>query len=177
MPVFVPPPPTPPAISDPLQLPAHVQGGVHAQAALPRSGLLVQPRRIGDAGRSSPRRRTPPALLHPAGPARPQAAPQQRSGTGPTCRSYVLQTPLVSSSETSSSTLILSPLQPRRCWEAPWAGAATAAASRTSAARPAPPRDSASPPACPTSPSTSSIPTAPASRSPPSRACPPALGR
>lgn len=71
----------------------------------------------------------------------------------------------------------LSPLQPRRCWEAPWAGAATAAASRTSAARPAPPRASASPPACPTSPSTSSILTAPASRSPPSQACHPALGR
>lgn len=103
------PPSQPPAVSDPLQLPAHVQGGVHAQAALPRSGLLVQPRRTGDAGSSSPRRRTPPALLHPAGPARPKAAPQQRSGTGPTCRSYVLQTPLASSSETSSATLTFRP--------------------------------------------------------------------
>lgn len=64
-----------------------------------------------------------------------------------------------------------------RCWEAPWAGAATAAASLTSPAPPAPPRASASPPACPTSRSTCSIPTAPANRSLPSPACLRAQGR
>lgn len=59
------------ALSDPLQLPAHVQGGVHAQAALSGSGLLLQPRRAGDAGRSPPRRRITPAILHPARATRP----------------------------------------------------------------------------------------------------------
>lgn len=77
---------------------------------------------------------------------------------------------VVLSSSSSSS-------QHRHCWEAPWAGAATAAASLTSPAPPAPPRASASPPACPTSRSMCSIPTAPASRSLPSPACLRAQGR
>lgn len=67
------------ALPDPLQLPADVQGGVHAQAALPGPGLLLQPWRAGRPPDRSPpgRRILPPAFLHPVGPAHPQA-PQQR---------------------------------------------------------------------------------------------------
>lgn len=64
-----------------------------------------------------------------------------------------------------------------RCWGAPWAGAATAAASPTSAAPPVPPRASASQPACLTSPYMSSTPTEPESRNLLSRACLRAQGR
>lgn len=58
-----------------------------------------------------------------------------------------------------------------RCWGALWAGAATAAASPTSPAPRVTPQASASLPACQTSPSTSSIPTAPESRNLLSQAC------
>ena len=65
----------------------------------------------------------------------------------------------------------LSPLQRLLCWGALWAGAVTAAVSQTSVGPPVTPQASASPPACPTSPCTSSTPTAPANRSQPSQGC------